>query len=115
LMREGVEHGLNAISGGRGFDGHLLRVLAPAELDPSLEKQRGLFGDLRLTDAESGHAAEVTLTPGLLKRYRQRFEQHQRWLETLCRARGVALTTLTTDTSIADVVLGSLRRRRLVG
>ncbi len=117
LFREGHLPGLNYLAGnvgGGGFDTYCVQVLTPDERDPGREGGE-LLGDLRLLDAESGHAAEVTVSKALLKRYRQRLASFVGGLERACRAREFDHTLVTTDMQIEELVLGSLRRRGLVG
>ena len=117
LFREGYLPGLNYLAsgvGGGGFDTYCIQVLTPDERDPGREGGE-LLGDLRLLDAESGHAAEVTVSKALLKRYRRRLASLVGGLERACRAREIDHMLVTSDTGIEELVLGSLRRRGLVG
>lgn len=112
LNREGCEPGLNYLYGGgvTGFDTWVLHLLSPGEIDPETERSRGLIGDLRLTDSESGAAQEVTISPALIDKYRDRFRQFTEHLKTACRARGIAYVRVPTDTPVTGFVLDSLRR-----
>lgn len=116
----GFEAGLRLLSGvqGGGWDVTLLQVLAPGEIDPSSEvNSEGrplVLGDIRLTDSETGRAAEVTISRELLDRYRERFERYQLALSTFAKSRGMNLLTLPSDTDIAAFVLGDLRARGLI-
>lgn len=117
LVRDGLERGLNALAAGGsgGFDTHLVRVLSPSEIDPSSDGRGLLAGDLRLTDVETRRASEVTVTPGLLRRYQERFAAHEAWVMGLAKARDMRMTRVTCDQDPAAVVLGPLRTGRLVG
>lgn len=99
---------------GPGFDAWLLQVLAPSELDPALERDRGLNGDVALTDVETGRSVELSVSPALLARYRERFAQHQRGVAEACRRHGLRHTLVTTDRPVADVILDELRRGGLL-
>lgn len=112
LNREGCEPGLNYLYGGgvTGFDTWVLHLLSPGEIDPETERSRGLIGDLRLTDSESGAAQEVTISPALIDKYRDRLRQFTEHLKTACRARGIAYLRVPTDTPVTGFVLDSLRR-----
>ncbi len=61
----GYERGLKALLE-RRFDVHVIHVLAPEEVDPTLA------GDLRLTDAETGEVRDLTMDGEALGDYRQR-------------------------------------------
>jgi uncharacterized protein (DUF58 family) len=94
-----------------GHEVLILRVLDPAEIDFSFEKE-ALFFDL-----ESGR--ELWIDPVAARRgYRQRFEQHQAELTTLNRDLGIDLYTLPTNTpldrALFDLLDARLRRTRAV-
>jgi uncharacterized protein (DUF58 family) len=114
LLQPGeIEKGLRALTARPSFDVALVQVLSPGELDPSRERTLRA-GDLRLTDAESGNAREVTITPALIKRYTARLEAHCHSIERFCHSRGALHLRVTSDTPIEDVVLGFFRRRGLL-
>lgn len=108
--------GLNAIAltEAGGFDSYCLQILAPGELDPRpltrTSGARGLVGDLRLTDVETGRAAEVSISPALIARYRARVDQYIAEVRKACRARGVGHFLVPTDSPIDQLVVTSLRR-----
>jgi len=116
LLREGYLPGLSYIAGvGRSaFDATCLRVLSPDELDPARGGE-ALAGDLRLTDAETGRAAEVTVSAALLRRYRQRLDRYIGDLESACLGRRIQHMVVPSDTPLDTLVLGSLRKRGLLG
>jgi len=115
LDREGYEEGLNYLGVGHGFDTYCLQVLSPEELDPSRASDEGLVGDLRLTDVETGHGAEVTITGATLKRYRERLERYLAGVREACSRRGMTHLVVPSETDVGEYLLGSLRRRGLVG
>lgn len=96
------------------LDAFAVQVLSPGELDPARENQRGLLGDLRLTDVETGRAAEVTVTPDTIRRYRQSLATHNDQLRRDCLARGVAHVLVATDTPVESLVTNTLRRGRML-
>jgi len=104
--------GAGALSG--TLDCYCLQVLSPGELDPTREQGRGLVGDLRLTDVETGKAAEVTVTPATIARYKQALKAAIDELKRDCRSRGLAHFVVPTDTAIDQLILGSLRRGGLL-
>ena len=108
----GYVPGLNALAVGEsgGYDTSVIQVLAPGELDPGRERERGLVGDLRLTDVETLRGAEVTLSPALITRYRARVEAYIAQVRRACRARGIAHYLVTTDTRVDQLVIGALRK-----
>lgn len=112
LTEEDLTPALNAMAfaQGGGFDTILVQVLAPGEIDPEVEAEAGLLGDVMLTDVESGRTAEVTITPSLIATYRRRLEAHNERLARLASARGIGYVLLPSDTAAKDVLTGSLRR-----
>lgn len=104
--------GLNALAASEagGYDSYCLQVLAPAEIDPRKDAERGLVGDLRLTDIESGTGAEVTVSTALVARYRARFGAYVDGVARACRARGIAHFVVPSDSRVDELVVGTLRR-----
>jgi uncharacterized protein (DUF58 family) len=119
LYQEDLRVGLNYLAGGsRGeaaFDTYCTQILSPGELDPASERERGLVGDLRLTDVETGRAAEVTVSAALLKKYRERLEAHLEGLRKACAARQMTHVLLRSDADVETLLVDVLRRRGLVG
>lgn len=105
---------LGSATWGGAFDAHAVQVLSPGEIDPSRERDRGLLGDLRLTDAESGKGAEVTVTPETIRIYRQNLDRFLSNVRSTCASRGVAYARVTSDTTLDALIMGSLRRGGLV-
>lgn len=91
-----------------------IQVLTPETLDPTLAREAGLLGDLRLVDVETSKAREVTVTPATIVRYRTALEAHQRALRRACLSRGIAHYLVPTDTNIETLVVGTLRKGGLL-
>lgn len=118
-LEAGLSHlGSSTGGGGGGWETTALQVLSPGELDPSVELDgaggRIVIGDLRLTDAETGRGAEVTVTADLLKRYGANLERYQRRVAEACAARSIAHLLVRSDADVAGLVLNELRRRGLL-
>ena len=105
----GGTEGLAALQAG-GHELQVLHLLAPAEVHPEL----ALVGDLRLRDSETGATQEVSIDPGLLDLYAEKFAAWQGALEGFCRRRGINYIQVTTDLGFDDLVLHYLRRRGVV-
>lgn len=124
LIPEGYQQGLTLLAGGAsgggpaGWDTTLIQVLSPGELDPFAERSpsgdRMILGDLRLTDAETGRVAEVTVTADLVKRYQQRLDLYQKTLHAFAASRGMQHLLARSDTDVATLMLDDLRKRGLV-
>ena len=107
--------GLSYLAGSAGFESFLLQTLSPGELAPETLVERGVVGDLRLMDAETGRAAEVTITGDVIRKYKQNLERHQQQIAKICAARSIAHLVVPTSTGPDELILRSLRSRRLVG
>ena len=117
LHPRGSESGLQYLGAATmdgAFDTYALQVLSPSELDPAKDQERGLLGDLRLTDIETGRAAEVTVTPAAVSKYRAELRRHNERLRTDCLSRGIAYFLVPTDTAADQLILGSLRKGGLL-
>ena len=110
LEPEGYDHGLRYLTGG-GDDVFCLQILAPDELDPA---SRGLAGDVRLRDAETGADCEVTITPALLRAYRDRLDDFCRGLREWCTHRGLGHLTISSDTQLETLLTEYLRRQGML-
>lgn len=98
----GYEQPLNLLRHNQ-FEVHLIQVLDPAELSPTVT------GDLRLTECETGEGYELTVSEALVKDYRQAIGRWLEELEQFCLRRGVGYARATTDMEFEDVVLTILR------
>ncbi|MBX3317051.1 MAG: DUF58 domain-containing protein [Phycisphaeraceae bacterium] len=115
LPLDGASAGLSYLAGSAGFESFVIQTLSPGEIEPQALVEKGLVGDLRLMDAESGRAAEVTITGDVIRRYKRNFEAHQEGLVRACAARSIAHVLTPTSVTADELVLRSLRARRLVG
>ena len=114
LLHEGYEDGLRLLAGPRGWDIDCMQVLAPGEIDPARAAAGAVAGDLKLTDAETGADAEVTITAALLTRYKQSLEKYCNDLAAYCAARDMTHLLVRTDTPIETLLLDDLRRRGML-
>lgn len=105
--RDGVIPGLNALRYQK-FDPYVIHLVSPQEMAPEL------LGDLRLIDGETGRIRDVTLTEGLLKKYRKTFTEHGERMEKFCRSRGMGYARCVTSTPFQDTVVHMLRRGKLL-
>jgi uncharacterized protein (DUF58 family) len=104
LDPQGFESGIRALLE-RRFDVHVVHVLDAAELNPDL------VGDLRLYDAESGEARDVTMDGEALRGYRDRLAQFLERAETFCRGHEVGYHRVSTETPVVEFVVAQLRGR----
>jgi uncharacterized protein (DUF58 family) len=115
LAPDGYEPGLKALAAAGGYDTYCVQILSPGELEPEKESERGLSGDLRLTDVESGHATEVTMSPALVKRYKERLAQYCEGLDSFCAAREMRRLLVRSDADIEALMIDTMRRAGVVG
>jgi len=120
--RGGYEAGLGALGAATAsgsLDATVLQVLSPGEIDPALEREgddqdQTLVGDLRLTDVETGKAAEVTLTSDLLAVYKKRATKYIEQCAAFCRSRGLGHVLTPSNTDLATLIVQTLRQRGVV-
>ena len=110
MLREGYERGLGMVAG-RGFDLFALQVLSPQQIDPS--REGGVSGDMKLVDSESLGETEVTVTPALLKAYKDRLDGWCGGLRQWCARRDVTHLVVESSVPVETMMLEYLRRRGL--
>jgi uncharacterized protein (DUF58 family) len=94
------------------YDAYAVQLLSPQEVDPA---KSGLAGDLKLTDMEDRHAAEVSISGALIKNYKANLEAYCHHVRDTCIQRGIAYLQTATDVPVEVVVLKYLRERGLLG
>jgi uncharacterized protein (DUF58 family) len=105
--------GLHALQAS-GKEVSVVQVLAPDELQPEMR------GDWALVDAENGARVEVTVSPGLLRRYAEELASHTAALRDYCGQQGMGFVQISSaaicgDRWIEDGVLTLLREAGMVG
>ena len=63
---------------------------------------------------ETGHAAEVTVSAALIRRYKERLERHCAELAAFCTAREMTHALVRSDADIQDLLLDQLRKRGML-
>ncbi|MEY5032974.1 MAG: hypothetical protein RL354_2005 [Planctomycetota bacterium] len=111
LFAEGFEKGLNMVAG-RGYDVYALQLLAPQVVDPT--REGAVTGDLLLVDSETGTETEVTVTPELLRVYRERLDRLCGSLRAFCTRRDIVHMVVETSTPVETLLLEYLRKRGLL-
>lgn len=99
----GYEPGLKALVG-RGFQVDAVQILSPEELEP------GVFGDLRLIDAETGADQEVTFGRYRMKAYQRTVQNFIQRLKEFCQARGINFFSVSSGTDLENLLLNQLRQ-----
>jgi uncharacterized protein (DUF58 family) len=98
----GFEPGVRALLE-RRFEVHIVHVLTPEELHPTLA------GDLRLHDSETSEVREITVDGDALRGYRQRLGQFLERAEGFCRSAEIGYRRVTTEMPAEEFVLSHLR------
>lgn len=107
LDENGFEEPLKRLCATRS-DVYVVQVLAPEEITPELS------GDLKLVDAETGGATEVSVSRALMKRYYQNRDAFIEQVRTYCLGRGMSHFLVSSDTPVEQVLLDVLRRGGLI-
>lgn len=102
----GYETGLSALVA-RGFQVNAVQILAPEELAPTT------FGDLRMVDAESGDEREVTFGKYRLKAYQQAVQNFIQRMKEFSATRGINFFSVSSDTSLEQLLLKQLRESEI--
>ncbi|HVC40910.1 MAG TPA: DUF58 domain-containing protein [Candidatus Saccharimonadales bacterium] len=97
LSQPGPDAALAALRGA-GQEPVLVRLLSRQEVEPDLQ------GDLRLVDAETGTAVEVTVTPATIAAYRSRLAGRTDALRTLAARHRARWVDLASDTGVVSAV-----------
>jgi uncharacterized protein (DUF58 family) len=92
----------------RRFEVSLIHLLSPDEVDPPLT------GDLRLLDAETGQAVEITADYEALARYKTGLAAWQTEIRDWCSRRNVAYVPVTTATPFEEFIFAFLRRQGIL-
>jgi uncharacterized protein (DUF58 family) len=92
----------------RQMDVYAIQILSQEEIEPDVK------GDLMLTDSEDDDRAEVTVSPALLRRYKENLNAYRSALHAFCTRRGVACLFTSNQVPFDKLVLTYLRQRGLV-
>lgn len=103
----GYLDGINALLA-KGHEVVVLHVLARDEVEPPLN------GDLRLIDAETGQAQEVSIDGPMRELYVRRVQGWRDAIRAECGQRGVNVLPLVTDLPVDRAMLFEMRRLGLV-
>lgn len=90
------------------FDTFVVHCVSPQEADPKL------LGDLRLVDAENDRFRDITVTEGMMRKYRETFQGYCSSVERFCRSKSIGYVRCRTDQPFQDVVIRMLRREKFL-
>jgi uncharacterized protein (DUF58 family) len=107
LMSWDWEPALARLAAARG-ECCVLQILTPEEIEPNVH------GDLKLLDAETRQAVEVSMGATVIRRYREERDRFMGAIRQTCHRYGFSYLPISTAQSVEDVVLKSLRRLQVV-
>ena len=87
---------------------YVIQVAAPWELDPPIR------GDLRLVDVESDDHEDLTITDGMLRRYKQAFDGFSNELRRYCMGHSIGYAMARTDVAFHEFLLHVIQRGGLI-
>ena len=102
-MREGLVAVVSDFFDAHGIESvidalrHVRHKLLLVQLVRKGDREPDVSGDLRLVDCESGEAQDVTVTPTVLARYRDAYDDFQEQLVTFAQKRGAGLLQIDAD------------------
>ncbi|MBN2310992.1 MAG: DUF58 domain-containing protein [Candidatus Hydrogenedentes bacterium] len=102
LDPSGFEGALRRLSQSR-CDLFAVQVLSRDELDPQVT------GDLKLLDSETGEFTEISVSPSLLRRYRENVGGFCDAVRAFCMARDIGYVLAPSDTPFEELILDMLR------
>ncbi len=106
-MSNDVELGLRALTG-RRFSPSVMQLLSREEIMPAYT------GDLKLVDSETGQIKEITVTPGLIKKYLNKLHGYNEYLQGVCNRYGINYVNTVTDSPIDELILHTFRSRGIL-
>jgi uncharacterized protein (DUF58 family) len=98
----GYEEALNYLRY-NNFEPFVIHLFDDDEMNPSLR------GDLSMVDCETGDVREITITPRILKRYKELHDQFCERLEGFCKKRSVSYFRTPIQVPYDEVVLRIFR------
>jgi len=92
-----------------GSEVSVIRVVAPEDKNPVF------LGDLRLIDSETGETQNITVTPGMISRYKEAFDKMSEVLESTALKRGARFVTVSSSLTFDEqvsIVLRAMAKRK---
>lgn len=104
----GFEDGMNYLRYYK-FDPIVIHLFDERELNPKLN------GELQLVDCETGEVREITITEGMLKRYREVWNEYCQELEEYCSKRNILYFRAPVQLPFDELVLRVFRAGGFLG
>lgn len=103
----GYERGLAYLQGA-GQQVSFIHITAQEEREPSYT------GDLRFLDCETGREKQVSVSPMVLRAYRETYQRFSAHLQEWCFRRGIAYVPVSAEDSLETVLFSLLKRSGLL-
>lgn len=103
----GTQDGINQLRFAK-FEPFVLHLIDPEEASPKLH------GDVRIVDCETGESRDLTVTPGLLSKYKKAHANYLKSLRDFCGDKGVPYAPMPIDVPFDEAILELLRQGRLL-
>ena len=93
---------------GQQFEVTAIQILCRAEQQPNFA------GGVQLTDIETGHSKEITVSAQVLVSYQRRLQQFLAQTVQFCRGHAITYLLTSSESSLEQVILHDLRQTGLV-
>ncbi len=107
MDKSGYEEALRFLVA-RQMDVYVLQILSQEEIKPDVS------GDLKMVDAEDADEAEISVSPALLRRYKENLAAYRAQVQDFCNRRGIAYLFTSNQVPFDRLVLTYFRQRGLV-
>lgn len=107
LDSEGYEDALKKLLAWK-FEVHLVHIVAPEELEPTDK------GRITFIDSESGGEKELTLSAGVIAKYKAAFEGYCEDVKSFCIANETFYTRLASNTPLDDAIVKLVKEGRIL-
>jgi uncharacterized protein (DUF58 family) len=102
------------LSQGGEREAFVYQMLAQSEVDPGMDAERGIVGDVQLIDIESGTVVDATITALAAQHARDKAQAFVDRIGAAARTQGVHHRLLTSDMDLTQVLVQTLRRDGLL-
>ena len=92
----------------RRMDVYVVQILSQEEIEPAIS------GDVKMVDAEDADEAEISVSPVLLRRYKENLTAYRAHLQDFCNRRGIAYLFTSNQVPFDRLVLTCFRQRGLL-
>lgn len=102
------------LSQGGEREAFVYQMLAPSEVDPSIDAATGVAGDVQFIDIEKGTMVDATITPLAARHAKEKAGAFVARMAAAARVQGVHHRLLTSEMDLTQVLVRTLRRDGLL-